>query len=163
MELMSKIDNINKRKFNSDLRQWNSKLEMALQMRVKALSIRGKQRLLKKLTGDKAIKNLRERYNTEGHLLSGIKVKYKRSKGLISKMSVVFPVQGFFVLTGTGRGHKSDNPTNAKDWINPVLNSHTEELADLIAKHLADKSTGAISVSQYQDTSRLSLIEDITE
>jgi hypothetical protein len=163
MELMSKIDNINKRKFNSDLKKWNLNLEKALQLRVKSLSIRGKQRLLKKLTGDKAIKNLRERYNTEGHLLSGIKVRYKRSKGLISKMSVVFPVQGFFVLTGTGRGHKVDNSRDAKDWINPVLNAHTEELASIIVKHLADESLNAISVSQYQDTSRLSFMEDITE
>lgn len=52
---------------------------------------------------------------------------------LVNRVSFGFNRSGVYLSKGVSRGHKKDNPREAKDWFNSVVNTELDTLADIVA------------------------------
>jgi hypothetical protein len=71
---------------------------------------------------------------TELKLQDSIGSKVLKRGGEIEAVSFPFERHGVFVTRGVSRKHPVTNPRDATDWISPVLEKNTPELADQITE-----------------------------
>ncbi|HRH61021.1 MAG TPA: hypothetical protein PL045_10655 [Chitinophagaceae bacterium] len=67
-------------------------------------------------------------------LAQALRQKLSKRFSLINKISYSMPRSGVFVHKGVSRGHGKNNPRQAKEWFNPVLNKDLDELGDIVAE-----------------------------
>lgn len=85
----------------------------------------------------------------KGKLFSSLRVRFKKVFGEIETIQFQFRLYGLYVAKGVGR----DTPISAvgstnripKDWITPVLEPGTEDLADQVSNIVADAMVKGIN------------------
>ncbi|MGQ1890654.1 hypothetical protein ACT29H_09450 [Thermophagus sp. OGC60D27] len=123
--------------FNREVKQWGDKVKSLLKSNVKSMATKGTGSLAKKIGAN-----------------------YRKPDGEIESISYKFPRYGIFFAKGVGRGHVMQNGRvvrgiknnktvtltggtinrEPKDWFNSTVDKTTSELADIVAKHKADKA-----------------------
>jgi hypothetical protein len=125
--------------YNQEVKGWGDKIRSRLANSIKQLSQKGKGELMKSLT-----------------------MKTRRYYGAIDRITYNFERHGVFFHKGTGRGYKmtggnvmrvatgnnktlTDSSIKRKpaEWFNPIINNNIDDLANIVAIHMADAAVNA--------------------
>ena len=63
-----------------------------------------------------------------------LRTTVKKNHGLAQRVSISFTQHGVFWHYGVGRGRPIGSHTEGVDWFNPVMKSHMDELANIVAE-----------------------------
>ena len=133
--------------YNSDIQAWSKETLMLMKGRLALLGVSGKQQLLSKVKSQKAMASLQQRVSKEGITAKDVREGKKyRMFGEIVGFGFSLTKQGVMISKGAGRGHKVGNPRDKKDWFNQVIDARFSALADIVAKHKADKAVDATEI-----------------
>lgn len=79
-----------------------------------------------------------------------LKDSYRKSDGLIQRISYQIPRHMIFVHKGVGKGTPitavGSTKRKAKPWFNPVIESNIGDLADIVANELGDEIVNNILI-----------------
>jgi len=79
-----------------------------------------------------------------------LKDSYRKSDGLIQRISYQIPRHMIFVHKGVGRGTPIDKVgttgRKAKPWFNPVIEANIDDLGDIVANELGDEIVNNILI-----------------
>lgn len=132
---------------NRAILQWQANTLSIVKGRLRSLNIQGKKALLATVKGAKARENLMKRIGKEGLLVPSVrKGTPKYQYGEIYRVGFRFSRQGAFLIKGAGRGHKSSNPRDKKDFINEVMDDQVPVLANIVMEIDANKILNAAKV-----------------
>lgn len=65
---------------------------------------------------------------------------------LIDKISYSMPRSAVFLHKGVSRGHGKNNPRQAKEWFQPVVDKNIEALADIVSDGQGDLVVNALKI-----------------
>jgi hypothetical protein len=79
-------------------------------------------------------------------LRKALKSKLRKRFDLINKISYSMPRSAVFLHKGVSRGHGKDNPRQAKEWFNPVVDKNIDDLAERVADGQGNLVVNALKI-----------------
>ncbi len=114
---------------NSDIEQWNKRDKSDLLSEMDALNIKHSKYSPNKVPLRRAVKD-----------------RLRKSRGLINKISYSMPRSAVFLHKGVSRGHGKNNPREAKEWYEPVVDRNLPDLAEIVANGNGNMIINALKI-----------------
>lgn len=79
-------------------------------------------------------------------LIDAFRSKLRKDFDVVSQISYSMPRSAVFLHKGVSRGHGKNNPREAKEWFNPVVEGRMGELGDIVADVQGNMVVNALTI-----------------
>lgn len=115
--------------FNESVKEWDTNDKQDILSEMDNLNIKHSKNSPNKIPLRKALK-------------SALSKKHE----MVNKISYKMPRSAVFLHKGVSRGHGINNPRQAKEWFNPVVEKNLPDLADRVADKCGDLVVNALQI-----------------
>ncbi len=116
-------------KMNADIEQWNINNTADLLSEMDALNIKHSKFSPNKIPLRRALKSA-----------------FGKKFELIDRISYKMPRSAVFLHKGVSRSHGENNPREAKEWFNPIVDKNIDSLGDIVADGQGTMIINAINI-----------------